>query len=173
MEELWKPIPGFEGAYEASNLGNIRSISRRVWRSDIRREEGGCFHWMPGVNLKPSVGTSNTSRYPQVMLSYTPNEGQKASKRRYYSVHRLVWAAFNGPIPNGYEIHHLDGDRNNPALANLECLAKHVHRKLTNEVKMGGGVEWLVPGKSMSSREINQAICEAYKQGYQDAKNEL
>lgn len=33
MEELWKPIEGYEGLYEVSNLGRVRSLDRVVYRS--------------------------------------------------------------------------------------------------------------------------------------------
>lgn len=41
--------------------------------------------------------------------------------------YRQVWANANGPIPLGYEIHHIDGDRNNNDLSNLACLSLQEH----------------------------------------------
>ena len=53
--------------------------------------------------------------------------------RRYFSrtghrLHRDVWEFHNGPIPDGHQIHHVDGDTGNNDIANLECLAFKAHR---------------------------------------------
>lgn len=161
MEEIWKPVLGFESAYEASNLGRIRSIDRTVWRDDPRRSGGGCFYAVKGKILKPSVGHSKTNRYPMVMLSYTPH-GQLL-QRTYHLVHRLVWAAFNGQIPDDYQIDHVDDDYMNNNLDNLQCLSKPEHKKKTYSKKIGR--EWVTAGK-MSSREIHAKFEEQYQEGY-------
>ena len=49
------------------------------------------------------------------------NELNKRHKY-WYRIHRLVWTAFMGPIPEGYEIHHRDHDCANNALWNLDCV---------------------------------------------------
>ena len=43
-------------------------------------------------------------------------------KSRGQYVHRLVWEAFNGPIPEGLEVHHIDGNGHNNSLENLRCV---------------------------------------------------
>lgn len=45
-------------------------------------------------------------------------------------MHRAVWEHHNGPIPDGWDVHHRDRDRTNNDIANLECLPKHEHTKL-------------------------------------------
>jgi hypothetical protein len=45
--------------------------------------------------------------------------------------HRLVWEAVNGPIPDGWDIHHIDGDTYNNDIDNLECLTHAAHAQLT------------------------------------------
>ena len=54
-------------------------------------------------------------------------------------IHRDVWSYFYGEIPNGYHIHHIDGDPANNAITNLQCLtsAEHArrHGKLSNPIK--------------------------------------
>lgn len=50
--------------------------------------------------------------------------------KHYYSyVHRMVWEAFNGPIPEDKEVHHIDGDFLNNNLSNLQLLSPSVHRR--------------------------------------------
>jgi hypothetical protein len=51
--------------------------------------------------------------YPRISLE-TP------SRKRHFYVHRIVAAAFIGPCPEGYEVNHKDGNKNNAAVSNLE-----------------------------------------------------
>lgn len=57
--------------------------------------------------------------------SYYQNKGVR--------LHRLVWESFYGAIPQGHHVHHIDGDRSNNCLENLQCLpaGKHISRHLT------------------------------------------
>lgn len=168
MQEIWKPVLGFEEAYEASNLGSVRSIERQVWRKDKRRKGGGCYHTLKGKQLKPAIGFSKTCRYPMVTMSHTLRG--KSLKRTFYLVHRIVWEAFNGLIPYGYEIDHIDDNNVNNQLINLRCLSKEEHKKKTYSKKIGR--EWITAGK-MSSRAIHEKFeiirKESYDAGYDQA----
>lgn len=86
----WRPIPGFSG-YEVSDQGNVRSLK-------------------PGKE-GPRLPTVDRG-YLRLGLSV---EGV-VHKR---GVHQLVALAFIGPVPEGCEVRHLDGDRANNTLANL------------------------------------------------------
>ena len=98
IQETWKDIPGYEGLYQASNLGRIRSFKR----NNIRI-------------LKPS---RDGSGYYIVILYLN-------SVRKNVSVHRLLWTAFNGPIPEGLQINHLNENKADNRLENLSlCTAK-------------------------------------------------
>lgn len=94
--EVWRPIPDYDG-YEASNLGQIRSLSYRKTGK-------------PGV-LKPA---KNNCGYEMVSL---PN-GKGGSRSKQVS--RLVASAFFGPAPEGYEINHRNENRADNQLGNLE-----------------------------------------------------
>lgn len=100
--EIWKDIPNYEGIYQASNLGRIRSLPRQTNNQFGKKER----------ILKPKL-THNG--YYQVALF-------KNSNGKFYLVHRLVWIAFNGQIPEGYEINHLDERPVNNALSNLSLV---------------------------------------------------
>ena len=70
----------------------------------------------------------NGSRYAR----YTCAE--RESDRKYFKdhgrlLHRDVWEFHNGPIADGYEIHHSDGDASNNSIENLECLTKREHAR--------------------------------------------
>ena len=95
MIEKWLPIAGFEG-YEVSDFGNVKCVKmgqgRRV-----------------GRNLHPN--TSSTG-YRQVRI-------RKDGKSWTLFVHKLVMTAFVGERPEGLQIRHLDGNKDNNALSNL------------------------------------------------------
>lgn len=104
MTEEWRPVIGWEGLYEVSDLGRVRSLPRRVIGGGYGGEaiRGGRM-------LNPIVDTGD---YRFVALS---NGG-----KRKLSVHSLVAAAFIGPRPTPkHEVRHLDGDPSNNTLANL------------------------------------------------------
>ncbi|WP_432418660.1 NUMOD4 motif-containing HNH endonuclease [Corynebacterium suedekumii] len=101
--EQWSAVPGYEGAYEVSDQGHVRSVDRRIVDSrGVRRT-------LQGRLLTPQV---NAGGYLSVHLS-------RGGRGAHPPVHRLVLAAFVGPAPEGYETRHLDGDPANNALPNL------------------------------------------------------
>ena len=85
--EIWKDIPEFEGLYQASNLGRIKSLERIDVLGRRLKEK----------ILKPQI---NRTGYYQVGLWKNSNE-------KFYLVHRLVWIAFNGQIPEGLQVKHI------------------------------------------------------------------
>lgn len=93
--EEWRDIPGYEGRYQASNLGRIRSVDHYVTR------------FFPGKILTPRIRKEG---YWSVRLSGTSPK----------DVHRLVALAFLGqPTEPNLQVRHLDGDRLNPRADNL------------------------------------------------------
>jgi hypothetical protein len=101
--EEWRDIPGYEGRYQASSLGRIRSLDRRV---NICH---GATRLMKGRVLRPA----GQKRDPHLRVVL----GHKASGSL---VHKLVALAFLGPCPDGQEVRHLDGDPLNNRVDNLE-----------------------------------------------------
>lgn len=108
--EVWKDIPGYEGLYQASNLGNIKNIGRKFLDS-LGRE-----YIVKEVLCKPSIDTSG---YNQIVLS-------KNKKRKSYKVHRLVAITFI-PNPNNLpQVNHKDENKLNNNIENLEwCTHKY------------------------------------------------
>lgn len=101
--EAWLPVPGFEGCYEVSSLGRVRSLSRVVRAKDGRN-----------LRLAGRILTTHPNRngYPNITLY----RGGRSYPRE---VHRLVCRAFHGEPPEGHQAAHDDGVRSNCRADNL------------------------------------------------------
>lgn len=106
--EVWKSIPGYEGIYEASSTGRVRSIPRVVIGKHYRAGRKANIA-RKGVVLSQSMSPAG---YWTVTLS---KDGKRSTRR----VNILVCAAFNGASPAGMQCRHLNGDRKDNEAANL------------------------------------------------------
>lgn len=97
IHEIWKPIAGYEGLYEVSNMGRVKSLPRR------------------GTKGKILIPQKSGSGYLQVNLS-------KAGICKSYFVHCLVWKAFNGEVPAGLEVNHISKNKFDNRLENFELM---------------------------------------------------
>lgn len=97
ISEEWRPIPGYNGVYEVSNLGNVRSWTKA---------SGGKL-------LKPRVSDKGY-RYVDLRVHAWRN----GSPRR--KIHHLVALAFHGPRPEGTLVCHDDGNPANNQASNLK-----------------------------------------------------
>lgn len=105
--ELWKDIPGYEGKYQASDMGRIRSLDHKV--RGVCHFTGSEFQRnVKGRILRP--GQFCKSGHVSVIL------GRGTSGR---PVHQLVMLAFVGPPPVGMEVLHNNGDPTDNRLENL------------------------------------------------------
>lgn len=100
--EVWRDIPGYEGKYQASNLGQVRSLDRYV------RCAHGAERLVRGRILKPSGNKRDPHLY--VVLGHGAHG---------VAVHRLIAQTFIGTCPNGQEVRHLDGNPLNNKVDNL------------------------------------------------------
>ena len=105
MEEIWKPVKGFEGYYEVSNLGRVRSIDRVV--VDTVRN---CERLLKGKIL---IQRDNSNGYKNVMFC-------KEHKLDNKYVHRLVAEIFLPNPDNLPQVNHKDEDKSNNRVDNLE-----------------------------------------------------
>lgn len=118
--EVWRPIPGWSGYYEASNYGRIRSTNRTVRHTDGRVRE------LTGKVLKQRP---NPQGRPMVNLC-------KEGRCKNHTIHSLVAAAFIGPRPQGLVIRHLNDD---PWDNRVENLAYGTHKENVLDCISNGG----------------------------------
>ena len=103
LVEVWKSIMGYEGLYEVSNLGRVRSLDREIVRYNGTHIKRG--------KMKAICNISNG--YKGVNLC-------KDGKQKTHKVHRLVAQAFL-PNPNNLpQVNHKDEDKTNNRVDNLE-----------------------------------------------------
>ena len=101
-KEIWKDIPNYEGLYRVSNLGQVKSLER----IDAR-----------GHSLKEKILKQVITRdgYYRVAL-YKNSIGKRCM------VHRLVYEAFNGTIPEGLQVNHISERKSDNRLENLNLM---------------------------------------------------
>lgn len=103
MSEIWKDVQGFEGRYQVSNMGRVRSLDR--WSLDERP------HFIKGMMLKSSL---NGHGYVRVSLS----DGHRNCK--HYEVHRLVALHFVPGYKEGLVVNHINEIKTDNRAENLE-----------------------------------------------------
>lgn len=103
--EQWRPVAGYEGLYEVSNQGRVRSLDR-LCKSDKRSDQ-----WMKGKILCPKI---NPHRQNRCTVALT-----RKGVPSYPYISRLVLTAFVGPAPRDHDAAHWDGDPTNNCLDNL------------------------------------------------------
>lgn len=113
----WRPVVGYEGRYEVSDAGEIRSLPRL---------------WI----LKPS---KNRGGYLQVVLCDYPRA------RSTQIVHTVVAAAFLGPRQNGLQVNHVSGVKTDNRACNLEYVTPsenvlHIYRNGLRKKRPGGSM---------------------------------
>ena len=110
MKEIWKDIVGYEGLYQVSNLGNVKSLERIVIKKDNKK------YLQKEKILR--LGLSDKKYYTVSLF--------KNGKGKTYRIHRLVAEAFI-PNPNNYPcVNHKDENKQNNCIDNLEwCTNKY------------------------------------------------
>lgn len=112
MSELWKDVAGYEGIYQVSNMGNVKSLDRYVNHS--RSKSGKKLS--KGKILSKQIDRGG---YSTVYFSVS-------GKGQHKKVHRLVCEAFSGKEDGKTLVNHIDGNKGNNAADNLEwCTSKY------------------------------------------------
>lgn len=129
MEEIWKDIDGYEGLYQVSNLGRIKSLYRITC---IDRH-------IPEKILRPALSRG----YLGVAL-------HKNMKQKTFTIHRLVAIAFLPKIENKTHVNHKDGNKLNNNVENLEWCSQLENNRHCFDVL--GKMSWRM---GMSIKPIN------------------
>lgn len=131
MQE-WRDIKGYEGKYQVSNLGNVKSLN-------FHRKNKECL-------LTPKIDKDG---YLEIAL-------YKNGKSKYYRIHRLVAIAFISNNENKKEVNHINGIKSDNRVDNLEwCTSSEnqVHAYKTGLQKISGGA--LSNRKKIKCIELN------------------
>lgn len=105
-DEIWKDIPEYEGYYQASNYGRIKSICRVCVYKDNR------VSIKKGKLLKPFIDYDG---YCRVVLS-------KNGIQKSWIVSRLIYYTFKGKIPEGMQINHINEIKTDNRIENLNLM---------------------------------------------------
>ena len=110
MDEIWKDIKDYEGLYQVSNWGRVKSFDT------YKKGKNGSIRFYKGKILKLKT---NKDGYSQIGL-------WKNGKRKYFLVHRLVAEAFISNTDNLPCVNHKDENKQNNVVSNLEwCSAQY------------------------------------------------
>lgn len=163
MEIEWKDVVGYEGYYQVSNAGEVRSMDRSIVKSN------GVVQNRSGRILPQRLKDDG---YLTVRLS-------RESVRREYSVHSLVAHAFVDGYFSGAEVNHKDFDRTNNCFLNLEWITHADNIAYT--IREGRHVSQLYDfagdknpnygNRTLSTRYANNPELAIEKQSRKGAKN--
>ena len=119
MNELWKDIKGYEGYYQISNLGRVKSLNRTIIRRDNK-----IYHQKEQI-ITPCI---NHKGYYCCIL-------RKEFKGYPKRVHRLVAENFLDNPNNLLQVNHIDGNKQNNNVNNLEWISNYDN--MQHSIKMG------------------------------------
>lgn len=111
MGEIWKDIEGYEGYYQVSNMGNIKSLART---KRLRNRWGGVNDTqVPEKIISPFMSRG----YKRVLL-------HKDGEKKKFHIHRLVAKAFVSGYFDGADVNHKDETKTNNKAENLEWVTR-------------------------------------------------
>lgn len=144
MEEIWKDIPLYEGVYQASNLGRIKSVERVA----LKNYRGNRI-----VKERIMLGTVNRDGYLKVHFKHNDiNKG--------YFIHRLIAQTFIPNPLNKPQVNHKDGNKLNNSVNNLEWVTNLENQQ--HAVRMGLKSHKTVNNKSIEKYDMCDNFIECY-----------
>jgi hypothetical protein len=121
--EMWADVQGYEGRYQVSNLGRVKSLARTR-----RGKNGGVVPMLERLmRLTPKKDNGRTKPYVEVRFR---NGGTRKERCKAFLVHRLVAAAFIKPLEPGEQVDHINGLHNDNRAVNLRVMKSVEHARL-------------------------------------------
>lgn len=149
MEEIWRDIKGFEGRYQVSNMGRVKSLARYV---TIRNKVGGLTDRPVPERI---ICTNKTKRgYLIVTLC-------KDAKMYFYSLHRLVALHFCDGYKPGLIVNHKDENPLNNRADNLEWCTYKYNSNYGTAVERSTKKQW----KAIAQYDKDGNLIATYKNG--------
>ena len=123
VSEMWADIRGYEGKYQVSNLGRVKSLAR------LRRGRSNCDVPVPEriMRLSTKKDTGRTKPYVEVRFR---NGGLRTERCKCFLVHRLVADAFIKPLEAGEQVDHINGLHADNRAVNLRVMKSVEHARL-------------------------------------------
>lgn len=128
--EIWKEIPGYEGSYEVSTFGNVRSLDRTVHVSATPARKAYSY-----TAAGRQLSQVDHDGYCCVTLY------DESNRPHTYKVHRLVMLAFVYECPDGMTVNHRDEDKSNNRLDNLEYLSTAENTRYSRAIPVSALVD--------------------------------
>ncbi len=125
MQEVWKPIKSYDGYFEVSNLGRVRSITRKIERTDPKKTTEKRLFTYHG-KLIPCWVTKRG--YLRLAIA-------KDNVQRKHLIHRLVADAFIENPLNKEQVNHINGIKSDNRVENLEWVTNY--ENFAHSVLMG------------------------------------
>lgn len=144
MQEIWKPVKGYEQLYEVSNLGNVKSL-KKSWSTYNYKSKNYYKITTEERILKPSISHCG---YKQINLS-------KNNKAKEKLVHRLVAEAFIENKDNKKCVNHIDGNKQNNRVDNLEWCT---HKENSKHSWNNGLQKSYLKGKYGKEHNLSKAV---------------
>jgi len=139
--EIWKDVKGYEGLYQVSNLGRVKSLNRK-----IIYKNGSVYFYKEKIK---KLTLNKRHGYLWVRLS-------KKSKATSKKVHKIVAESFLNHIPNGHKkvIDHIDNNKLNNSLKNLQIITQRENSSKDKKNKSSNftGVYWNKKSKKWHSQ---------------------
>jgi hypothetical protein len=166
--ETWKPVLGFEDLYEVSDHGNLRRtarsktvdaakvpVAKQMFAAGATLKEVATFLGV-SIPTAQAIKLGKTWRGDAAHRTLKPQQDSSKylvanfCRNGQYSrraAHRVVWEAFNGPIPGRLEINHKNLDRADNRLENLELLTHRENIQHAIDAYKSQGLLRAVKGK--------------------------
>jgi hypothetical protein len=149
MKESWKDVIGYEGLYQVSSLGNVKSLPR------FEKCSNGLTRFRNG---KVRIQFTNSEGYLRVVF-------WKQGIEKNYSVHRLVALCFVDGYTENYQVNHIDENKLNNNADNLEWVTASYNMSYGLGAKLRGSHTGKAIGKPINQLTLKHDFVKAWKNG--------